>query len=356
MTTIAIDASPLTGPVTGIPRYIRELAPALVRLSAPERFVALGRGPLDLPGVEVIASNAPLWRTAWLPWTLLRQRAALVHFPYACRPPWLPCPNVVTVHDMAFLRNPAWFTPEMADLLRRTWLPAIRRADHVICDSEFTRRETAELLGVPIERMTAVLLGVGTAWLETTTLPHPNQGRPYIVAVGTRQPRKNYPRLIEAFAAAGERLAGYDLAIIGHQGWGGEDLMGIADRYGVADHLRLPDGVSDEELRAWYQHARAAAVVSLYEGFGLPVIEAMAQGVPCLASSTTSLPEAAGDAALLVNPTDPEAITNGLVRLCEDEDLRARLRDAGLARAREFTWERCAGETLEVYRKVIRGG
>jgi glycosyltransferase involved in cell wall biosynthesis len=361
MTTIAIDASALTGPPSGTPRYILELIQGLGKLAVAERFVVLRRGvavhsPV-FPGTETISANVPLWLTAFVPYVLIRERARLVHFPYAAMPPWVPCRSIVTVHDLAFVRNPEWFTPRMEAMLRRTWLPAVRRADHVLCGSEFTRREVVDLLGVQPTRVTVTPYGVGEMWrlaAEQDALPHPNGGRPYVLAVGTIQPRKNYGRLIEAFAQASSQIRDLDLCLAGSFGWGPDNLAEIAQQHGIADRVRLPGSVGDQELLAWYHHARALAFVSLYEGFGFPLLEAMAQGIPCLTSDGSSLAEVGGDAAERAAPQDVNAIAQGLLRVCNDEELRARLRQQGLARAREFTWERCARTTLQAYRATYQ--
>ena len=361
MTTIAIDASALTGPPSGTPRYILELIQGLRKLAVEERFVLLRRGvAVDspvFPGMETRSANMPLWLTVFVPYVLISERAALIHFPYAAMPPWLPCRSIVTVHDLSFVRNPEWFTPRMEAMLRRSWLPAIRRADHVLCVSEFTKREVMELLGVDPSGITVAHHGVGEMWhlvAEQDALAHPNGGRPYVLAVGTIQPRKNYGRLIEAFAQASSQIRDLDLCLVGSFGWGPDNLTEIARQCGVADRVRLPGSVSDQKLLAWYHHARALAFVSLHEGFGFPLLEAMAQGIPCLSSNGSSLAEVAGDAAELAEPEDVSAIARGLVRVCTDEDLRVRLRQRGLARARGFTWERCARTTLQAYRATYQ--
>jgi len=375
MTTIAIDASALTGAMSGIPRYIAELIPALARLGTPERYVVLRRGRSPdlsaLPGIDVVSANVPLWRTLFMPYMLVRRRCQLIHFPYPALPPWLPCRSVITVHDLAFVRQPEWFSPEMAARLRRSWLPAIRRADHILAVSEFTKRELMELCETPAARITVTTEGGGERWRlapEQDTLPHPNRGRPYVLSVGTIQPRKNYPRLIAAFAEAAPRIrlrgrrssatadegvGDLDLCIAGGAGWAMEDLPRIAHRLGVGDRVKLLHEVADRDLLPWYHHATALALVSLYEGFGLPLVEAMAQGVPCLTSDGSSLREVAGDAAVLANPLDVASIADGLVKVCTDQALRAELRSRGLARAQSLTWERCAQATLVAYRQVI---
>ena len=360
MTTIAIDASALAGAMSGTPRYIRELIRALGMLPTQEKFLILHRGrraqaPVP-PTMETVAANVPLWLSVFVPYALVRKRCRLIHFPYAAMPPWLPCSSVTTVHDLAFVRHPEWFTPRMAHMLRRTWLPAIRRADHLLCVSEFTRREVMELPGTEPGRITVAHHGVGSMWhlsREQEGLAHPNQGRPYILAFGTISPRKNYARLIEAFAQASPQLGGLDLCMVGSPGWGVDNLAQVAAQYGVGARVRLPGAASDHDLLAWYHHAQALAFVSLYEGFGLPLLEAMAQGVPCLTSNGSALAEVAADAAELVDPLDAAAIAEGLVRVCVDADLRARLRERGLARAREFTWEACARTTMQAYRAAL---
>jgi glycosyltransferase involved in cell wall biosynthesis len=179
--------------------------------------------------------------------------------------------------------------------------------------------------------------------------------RPYILYVGALESRKNLPRLLEAYARLRKWSARWKLVIVGARKWKFTPIFEAVQRLGLEPHVHFTDYVADEDLPALYRGAELFAFPSLYEGFGLPVLEAMACGTPVVTSNRSSLPEVAGDAALLVDPLDVEAIAGAMQRVLADEALAAGLREIGLARAAQFTWERTARETVAVYKKAIDG-
>jgi glycosyltransferase involved in cell wall biosynthesis len=183
-------------------------------------------------------------------------------------------------------------------------------------------------------------------------LPH---GSRYVLHVGTLQPRKNLGRLVQAFAGVLETVPDVHLVLVGKRGWGDEDLGRLARTLGVAERVLTPGYLPREMLPAVYSGAAAVLIPSLYEGFGLPALEAMACGTPVACSSTSSLPEVVGDAGLLFDPLDTDAIGRAMLRLLEDDSLRARMSHEGRARAALFTWERCARSTLAVIDGVLAG-
>ncbi len=305
-------------------------------------------------------TRSPMMRVLWeqiqQPRVLRRIQADLVHAPVFVGPLIAPCPMVATIHDLSFIRYPHLF--RRANRLYLTLMTRLsaRRAQRLIAVSEHTARESAQLLGVPQDRITVVYHGVDSTFrplpADEVAAFREHRGLPesFVLFVGTLEPRKNLTRLMEAFAHLDcGRTA---LVLAGGKGWLYDELFSSIEALGLEQSVLFPGYVPNEELPLWYNAATAFAYPSLYEGFGMPVTEAQACGTPVLTSSTTSLPEAAGEAALLVDPQDTEAIAAGLEQLLNDKGLRKSLRERGLAHARTFTWSRTARETVQVYRQV----
>ncbi len=259
----------------------------------------------------------------------------VLHCPTQRAPMRSRVPLVVTFHDLAVLRHPETFNRWSRTYSRLTLPRVARAARRLIAVSEFTKRELLELLDVPEEKVRVIPNAVGPQFsAEGESAPGD-----YVLAVSTLEPRKNLPRLVEAHRRAG--LNGLPLLVAGAPGWGGVRVDG--------DGVRWLGEVGDDELARLYRGARAVAYVSLYEGFGLPVLEAMACGAPVVAARTGALEEVAGGAAVLVDPLDPDAIAAGLT---EAIDRREELRPLGLERARAFDWHEVARETVAVYREA----
>jgi glycosyltransferase involved in cell wall biosynthesis len=244
-------------------------------------------------------------------------------------------PLVVTFHDLAILRHPETFNRWTRTYSRRTLPRIVQAAERIIAVSEFTKRELLELLDVPEEKVRVIPNAVGPPFQASGDAASGD----YVLAVSTLEPRKNLPRLVEAYRQAG--LNGLELLVAGAPGWGGVRVEG--------DGIRWLGEVGDDELARLYRGARCVAYVSLYEGFGLPVLEAMACGAPVVAGRNEASEEVAGSAAVLVDPLDPQAIAAGLA---EAVDRRNELRDLGLARARAFDWAEVGQATVEVYREA----
>jgi glycosyltransferase involved in cell wall biosynthesis len=235
---------------------------------------------------------------------------------------------------------------------------AVRRSDRVIADSQSTRDDLVELLGASADRIDVVPLGLG-AVRRSEPLPEAEvrarldlSERPVVLALSAKRPHKNLSALIGALAKipAGDRPV---LVLPGYPTWHEDELRARAQALGVGDDVRFPAWMSPAELEGLWALADAFVFPSLYEGFGLPVLEAMARGVPVACSNTSSLPEVAGDAALLFDPADEAAIAAALTRLLTDPKLRERLIELGFARAREFTWQRTARLTLDSYARAL---
>jgi glycosyltransferase involved in cell wall biosynthesis len=326
---VGIDASPLALTRAGTHRYVASLSRALdetgeVQLR-PYLFSRTGR-------LSSLARDL-VWYPLALPRKAARDSVSVLHATTMRAPLHVDLPLVVTVHDLAVLRHPWAFNRWNANYSRLTLPRVVAAAEKVIAVSEFTASELTSLLSVPVNKVAVVRHGVGDAFSTGGRVAEGD----YVLCVSTVEPRKNLERLAEAFASA--KLPGTELRIAGELGWGA---------------VRLRDGtprqlghVEDDELAALYRGAACVAYVSLYEGFGLPILEALACGAPVVAADIPALREVAGDAVVYVDPLDVASISAGLREaLSRREELSA----AGPIRAARFTWEQAARETIEVYR------
>jgi glycosyltransferase involved in cell wall biosynthesis len=286
----------------------------------------------------------------------------LYHSPLFTCPIVREVPSVITIHDVIPESRPDLWSQAFLDLYRSCIGPAIRAAEWVVTTSEFSKRETVERLGVPAERVRVVYQGISEDWFSgahrgRAAVLRERLGLPerYILYVGMLDRRKNVERLILAFGRRAKDLPGVHLVIVGRKDEAGYSVEPAIGACGAGERVRQLGYVPDEDLPALVAGARAFAFVSLYEGFGRPVVEAMACGVPVLASSASSLPEIAGDAAYLADPEDVDAIAEGLERICSDDNLRARLKERGSVRAREFTHRRFGERLVEFYDRVEGG-
>ncbi len=278
----------------------------------------------------------------------------LLHSPMLMAPTAARVPVVVTVHDLAWQDRPEDFPRRPLELYRRMWRRVVDDAAHVICSSEVTASGVVAA-GVDRDRITVVPLGSRQLAATATTSPSAvGLDGPYVLSVGTAEPRKNLRRLLWAFDRSELWRDGVRLAIVGPTGWRFE-LAGAVTSMSddAAAHVIALGRVTDDELGALYRGAAAFAYPSLLEGFGLPVLEALAAGTPVVTSATTSTAEVAGDAGVLVDPTDVDALSDALRAVVTDDELRARLAAAAPAQAAKFSWKRHVEETVDVYRRVV---
>jgi glycosyltransferase involved in cell wall biosynthesis len=405
---IGIDYTSAVRQCAGIGRYTRELVTALLELVSPHQYVifaATGGLPRDrwqgeIQGLRTVSGGsrsaeaavatgpssslpsptadsqmairtvplsddwlARLWHRLRLPIPAEVVTGVLdvLYSPDFALPPTRPaCRTLLTVHDLSFVRHPDAFVPPLRRYLERVVPRSIERADMVLADSVHTCSDLVELFAVPPERVRVIYPGV-----DTRFRPQPERGegarlreryaigdRAYVLSVGTLQPRKNYVRLIQAFARLqASKEADIQLLIAGGRGWLCEDVLAEAEQH---DSVRLLGFVEDRDLPALYRGAALFAFLSLYEGFGLPVLEAMACGVPVVCSRTSSLPEVAGDAALLVDPLDVDGLEEALTQALEDDELRRGMVERGIVQAAQYDWARSAAQLLGVIESLKR--
>ena len=321
------------------------------------------------PGMAVArpawSTRRPLARIAWeqSALALASRRLDLLHGAVYASPLLASCPTVITVHDLTFVHHAAALKRFHRVYLRLITRLSAQRAVRVIAASENTRRQLIDWLALPPARVIAVPNGVSEEFAPATPVAveafRRQHGLParFILFVGTLEPRKNVERLLTAFAQARAHLdADTCLVIAGSKGWYYQQIFAQAAALGRGDRpsrVIFPGFVPAAQLPWWYRAATVFVYPSLYEGFGLPVLEAMASGTAVITSNTSSLPEVTGDAAILIDPTDVDALAAALVRLLNDADLRAHLSAAGVRQAAQFSWRRCAEETVAVYREAL---
>ncbi len=271
-----------------------------------------------------------------------------------------PCPTVITVHDLSFITRPQTHKRFNRIYLALFTRLSCRRAQRVITVSEWTKRDVVNLLGVDPARVDAIPLGVNPRFHplpmpEVSAFQQANHiGAQTIFFLGSLEPRKNLLALIEAFHEVLARTPQAELIVGGSLGWKYAPLFERVRTLGLEGKVRFLGPVAAEDLPRWYNACTVFAYPSLYEGFGLPALEAMACGTPVVTSNVTSLPEVVGEAAISVSPTDTHALAQGLGRVLADEDLRLSMREQGLRRAGMFTWQRTAERTLEVYLRTLK--
>ncbi len=367
---VAIDARKLHD--FGIGTYIRNLLRQLARLDRRTEYILicgerdreLGISLGDNFRVEIDTSKPySIWEQVTVPWALVRTRAGIFHEPHYVLPPLTHCRSVVTIHDCIHLRFPQYLQKPGALAYARAQMgAAARRSNRILTVSEASKRDILEYFKVPPEKITVIYNGID----ERFATPPPEdqiraveeryqlQGE-FALYVGNVKPHKNVERLLDAFHLVRQSgLTDLKLVVIGDDISKYAALRRAVHRYNLHKYVRFLGFLSDETLAVVYRLASVFVFPSLYEGFGLPPLEAMACGTPVVTSNVSSLPEVTGDAALLVNPYSAEEIADAMRRVLTNPVLRADLSARALARAREFSWERSARRVLEIYDEVAQ--
>lgn len=362
----SVDAHAIGQHLTGNETYIRNLLNGFAAHDDESDFIAYVSGENvdgDLPQrflTRRVARNP--WKRLGLdlPRHLLRDRPALLHVQYTA-PVMCRVPIVVSVHDVSFLESPEYFTPFRSMQLRHTVQHTVRSAARVLTVSDFSKRSIMRAYGLEEERITVVPNGVSSAfrpvaresaahWVSSR-YPVPPR---FILTVGDLQPRKNHIALIAAFE---ELIRAHPdlpqhLVLVGKPAWRSEEVIAAAKASPVGSRVHFMDFVCDEDLTRFYGACDLFVYPSLYEGFGLPIIEAMASGRAVACSSTTAMPEVADSAALLFDPTSRVEMVRAMRDLLLDAELRARMERLGVQRASIYNWDRTARQTLDVYYQV----
>lgn len=358
---IGIDASRVSiGQRTGTETYTYQLLRVLARLPIEEPFrlyLNAPSPPADLPplGRAIPMPFPRLWTHVRLSWEMVRRPPGVLFVP-AHVIPLLHPRSVVTIHDLGYLHEPEAHPPAQRRMLDWTTRWSCGAARRVIAVSEATKRDLLDYYRVPAQRIVVIPHGIEPMTppadeVQSVRNAHALPER-FVLAVGTIQPRKNLGRLAKAMSRIAQSGLPHHLLIAGKRGWLADQVEQEIERSGASARIRLLGYVATDELPALYAAADAVCFPSLYEGFGLPALEAMAAGTPLLISDRGALPEVAGNAALIVDPLDIAAIAHGLIRLLTDTDLRTRLIARGRRRVAAFTWDQTARQTLAVLRAV----
>ncbi|MFN2454456.1 MAG: glycosyltransferase family 4 protein [Pyrinomonadaceae bacterium] len=374
---VGIDGIPLCEPKTGVGHYTFELSRSLAALAPQDEFKLISHAPFAAalkseidenplpPNLSLTQKKAQgldrFWWTAGLPRYIRQNEFDLFHGTNYDVPLWKVCPTVLTIHDLSLLLHSETHERRRVRRGRRRLPVMARAATMIVTHLESIRREIIEHLNVPPARIVAVPAAPRSvfrpALAEETAPVRMRLGveDEFVLFVGTLEPRKNLQTLIRAFD---EILRATDkrpqLVIVGKKGWLTNDLFAGIEEADITDRLCFTGYLSDEELRALYSSCRAFVYPSLYEGFGLPPLEAMACGAPVIASRIESLMETTGNAARLINPASTQELAQSIIALLDDEGERRHLSEAGRKRAAEFTWARSARGTLQVYAEAIK--
>jgi glycosyltransferase involved in cell wall biosynthesis len=352
----------------GVSHYIEQLLQHLARVDQTNQYTIFTTRGLDAaalglpPHFTIQPSRFPTinprvripWEQFLAPLILRRQRADLFHGTLNVVPLACPVPSVVTIHDLAFIRFPYTFRSYNRTYLDLATRVSVRRATRILAVSEHTRREVVGLLGVPAERVVvtpnAARVHFRPPAAEALAAFRTRHSLPeqFVLYVGTLEPRKNLTTLLDAYAQIARQSA-VPLLVGGGKGWMYDAVFARLEALGLRDRVHFVGYLDEEELPLWYAAARLFVFPSLYEGFGMPPLEAMACGTPVVTSNSSSLPEVVGDAGLMVAPMDVDALADAIMRLLSDEALHADLRERGLRRAQQFAWHTTAERTRDAY-------
>ncbi len=376
---IGIDVTAAVSQGGGIGRYTREIVRALAKVGSENEYHLYSAKrpketsiPNSLPtGPNFSYHEAPLserwlyriWYRMSLPIPVqwITGNLDLLHSPDFVLPPLRDnIPSLLTVHDLSFVHYPETFTDNLVRYLNNIVPRSIEAASHILADSQSTKDDLLAIWGVSPEKVTVLYSGVDSMFRPVTDNHLLQDARrryglgdePYLLTVGTVQPRKNYQVLARAFKSISQNHS-HNLVIVGGMGWLHKQLLEEIEKQDLVHRVILTGFVDDSDLPALYSGATLFTFPSLYEGFGLPLLEAMACGVPVISSNASSLPEVTGKAAVLLSPMDEVGWTETIHQLLIDPSLRTRLVASGFIRARDFTWNNSAVQLLAIYRQLL---
>jgi len=360
---IGIEACILTRPLTGVGIYTSRLVSAMAKLDGVEGIVLFANGDIpdfDAPNVRTVRYRNRVQHLAIqleLPKLLAENRIDILHGPNFYLPLRGKTPMAVTIHDLSsqFFPGQHSFKHRLSQKFLR---PSMKKAERIIAVSEFTSQEIGRYCPSAEGKIRVVHNGVGENFVPAGDVAKAEivqrYGLPdrFALFVGTLEPRKNVGHLIEAFGKA-SNIEDLKLVIAGGKGWLYDEIFESVKKLGLEDRVIFPGYIPSEDLPALYSSAEFFCYPSIYEGFGLPVLESMACGTPVLTSFNSSMSEVAGEAALLADPMDIDSISEGISKLASEEELRKNLAERGLWRAKKFSWKSCATKTLDIYREIM---
>ncbi len=373
---VGIDGYPLAEPLTGVGHYTLELARALALISPSDQFELVSPAPFEvtaldeierahLPNLRTVNPRASSIRGHWwsvgLPLYARRASFDLFHGTNFDLPLWKRRRSVVTIHDLSTMLHPEKHRSRLVRRARLRLPLVVRIADMIITPTESVRRDVCQHLGVRADKVIAIPSAARSSFqpmpIAQTVPIRKILGieDEFLLFVGTLEPRKNLLTLLKAF----EQILGHSslrpqLVIAGGEGWLMDELFAFMKKTTISDRLRLTGYLRDEDLRALYSSCKVFIYPSVYEGFGLPPLEALACGAPVIAGRIPSLQETLGSAARLVEPLDVDALARSILELLQDEDQRALLKSAGPQHAGKFSWEQTARLTLDVYQQLLK--
>ena len=370
---IGLDGDVLGRRRTGDESYLTSLMRGLHGIDEDNEYVVYVRDAEavasmfpELPrfGFESVRPQSIWFRYALgLPWLLRRRPVDLLHVQYFI-PPMTPCPTVLTVHDLSFVVHPEFFSLRDRVLLQRLVPKSMRRADRIITDMEITKQDMVRIYGVDPERIEVIPLAADLRYRpmdrevcrESVAKSFGVDG-PFVLYVGTFQPRKNVEPLIRGYTQMREQGdLQHKLVLVGKPKHKYESVFEAIETSPFRDDIILTGFVEDDDLPVFYNAADVFVFPTLFEGFGLPVVEAMACGTPVITTNVSCLPDVSGGAAMLVDPNDPEAFATAMTSVLSDETVAQQMAERGLAHSAGYSWERTARETVAVYRKVLGEG
>ena len=375
---IGLNASALLFPLTGIGQYTKNLAEALIASGEVELhlfYVAAWSREIRTKPLKTLTKLKEFIKTAVPhPYAVSRfiqqvkfshgareRRLALYHEPNFLSHSF-PNSIVISAHDLSWIRFPETHPPERVAIMNRLFPRCLERADHVITDAAFIRDEIIAEFGVPPDRITSIPLAARKIFrprpeaecaqvLAERTLSY----RGFILCVGTLEPRKNLELMIRTYAAMPSAFrTKFPLVIVGMKGWLTSSLEAVMQPLISSGQVRPLGFTSDDDLAALYASAKVLVYPSIYEGFGLPPLEAMASGTPVIVSTRSTLPEVVGTAGIKIDPTDESGLREALLQLTDDSTLWEHQASASLVQAAQFSWEKCASETVAIYRRVLQ--